>query len=201
MKPWIPLICILCVEPFAIAAARPLATTEDQAAVAASPTTAGAPPPETAALYPRIGKWQVTIHTSPAENSAKGGVDHGVMTITKGPGGFSIVQDFRSQGVSGHIVGQSYAWWDAQAKAYKSVWCDNQQGCVEFTTTIAGNTWSTELDSTTDGKRTRTFIHASMSADHNAIHEEVTSSRQDGPAHLESASDYKRIASSPRTSI
>ncbi|GLQ48479.1 hypothetical protein GCM10007862_35300 [Dyella lipolytica] len=151
------------------------------------------PPPEMSALYPRIGKWNVTIRTEPGRSSPKGGIDRGVMTITKGPGGFSIVQDFWSRGTSGNVVGQSYAWWDPHAKSYKSVWCDNMQGCTEFTTVVEKNTWTVELDSEADGENVHTVIHAAMSADHNTIHEEVTNSYNHGTAETATVSDYKRV--------
>lgn len=115
------------------------------------------------------------------------------MIMKKGPGGFSIVQDYWSHGSSGDIVGQSYAWWDPSAKAYKSVWCDNVQGCVEFITAIAGNSWKTELNSEANGEKVRTVINASMSADHNTIHEETMNSYDDGPYRNVTVSDYKRV--------
>lgn len=152
------------------------------------------PPAQTALLYPRIGTWQVTIRTQPSKDSPQGGTDKGVMTIKKGPGGFSIVQDFWSRGSSGYTVGQSYAWWDSNSKSYKSVWCDNMQGCIEFTTVIDGNAWTVQLNGTANGQPVRTTIHATMSADHNAIHEEVSSSYDGEPAKLESVSEYKRVA-------
>jgi hypothetical protein len=160
------------------------------AVVAASPL----PPGEMSALYPRVGTWQVVIRTLPGASSPKGGLDKGTMTIKKGPGGFSIVQDFTSRGSSGYTVGQSYTWWDARTKAYKSVWCDSMQGCVEFTTALAGNSWTVELDGEANGEKIHTVIRATMSADHNAIHEETTSSHDGGPAHTETISDYKRVA-------
>lgn len=152
------------------------------------------PPPEMAALYPRIGTWQVVIRTQPSESAPQGGVDKGVMEMKKGPGGFSIVQTFSSDGSSGHIVGESYAWWDVKAKAYRSVWCDNLQGCAEFTTLVAGNSWSVALDGEANGKKVHTVIRATMSADHNTIHEEAASSYDGGPARTESISEYKRVS-------
>jgi hypothetical protein len=145
------------------------------------------------ALYPRVGTWQVVIRTKPGRSSPKGGVDKGVMTITKGPGGFSIVQDFSSHGISGYTVGQSYTWWDTNAKTYKSVWCDNMQGCTEFTTVVAGNSWIVALDSEADGEKIHTIIRATMSSDHRTIHEEATNSYNGGPAETETVSDYKRV--------
>lgn len=152
------------------------------------------PPAQMSQLYPRIGTWQVTIRTQPGENSPQGGIDKGTMTIRKGPGGFSIVQDFWSRGSGGYTIGQSYTWWDGNTNSYKSVWCDNMQGCTEFTTAIDGNSWTVALDGIANGEKVHTTIHASMSADHNAIHEEVRSAYNGGPAKLESVSEYKRVA-------
>ena len=155
--------------------------------------TSSQPSHEMSALYPRVGTWQVVIRTEPGRSSPKGGVDKGVMTIKKGPGGFSIVQDFSSRGSSGYTVGQSYTWWDAATKTYKSVWCDNMQGCIEFTTAITGNSWMVALDSQANSDKIHTIIRATMSSDHNTIHEEVTNSYNGGPAETETVSDYKRV--------
>lgn len=191
MKRSMTLIHVLSAMLCMAAAGTAAATTDD---TLASTPAGGTPPPQMSALYPRIGKWHVTIRTEPGKSSPKGGLDRGVMTMTKGPGGFSIVQDFWSRGTSGYIVGQSYAWWDTQAKAYKSVWCDNQQGCTEFTTAISGDSWTTELDGEANGEKVHTVIHAVMSKDHNTIHEEVSNAYNGGPARVETVSDYKRVA-------
>ncbi|WP_266158717.1 hypothetical protein [Dyella silvatica] len=189
MKGLITLICAVFVMPCMAATGKASATADDKA-----PPLATNAPAEMSLLYPRIGQWNVTIRTLPGKSSPKGGVDHGVMTNTKGPGGFSVVQNFWSRGSSGHVVGQSYTWWDARAKTYKSVWCDNLQGCAEFTTSITGNAWTVEMDSEAGGEKIHTIIHASMSADHTAIHEEVANAYDGGPSQAETVSDYKRIA-------
>jgi hypothetical protein len=167
----------------------------DEGNVASATTTAAiAPvPAQMSLLYPRIGTWQVTIRTMPNKNLPSGGIDKGVASIKKGPGGFSIVQDFWSRGTGGYAVGQSYTWWDSDAKAYKSVWCDNAQGCMEFRTAINGDSWTVQLEGVTNGVKVHTTIHATMSQDHNAIHEEVANSYNDGPAKTETISEYKRV--------
>ena len=187
-------LCVLSLMSGMVASGNVFATTDN---TVAAPTT-NMPPPEMSALYPRVGKWNVVVRTEPGRSSPKGGVDRGVMTIVKGPGGFSVVQDFWSNGTSGHVVGQSYTWWDAQSKAYKSVWCDNMQGCTEFTTTIHGNTWTVEFDSQAGSEKVHTVIRAQMSEDHNAIHETVANSYNGGPAQTETVSDYKRIVEAIR---
>jgi hypothetical protein len=155
------------------------------------------PPDEMALLYPRIGRWKTTIRTEPSESLPKGGIDEGVMTIGKGPGGFSIVQNFHSRGSSGELRGQSYTWWDKVTKTYKSVWCDNMQGCTEFTTVINGNNWTVELDGEANGKKVHTTIRATMSDDHNTIHEEFVNSYNGGAPKKETVSTYKRITELP----
>ncbi|GGA03812.1 hypothetical protein GCM10011408_26720 [Dyella caseinilytica] len=153
----------------------------------------GKAPAEMSKLYPRIGHWQVIIRTLPGTGLPQGGIDKGVATITSGPGGYSVVQDFSSHGDGGDEVGQSYTWWDVSSKSYKSVWCDNQQGCSEFTTVIEGSSWSTELDGVADGKKVHTTIRASMTSDHNCIHEEVTASYDGSPPRTETVSEYQRV--------
>lgn len=74
-------------------------------ASAATKAASAAPAAQMSLLYPRIGTWQVTIRTMPSKNLPSGGVDKGVATIKKGPGGFSIVQDFWSRGTGGYAVG------------------------------------------------------------------------------------------------
>lgn len=145
-----------------------------------------------ALLYPRIGRWSVTIRSEPPAGS-RGGIDIGTVNIERGPGGFSIVQTFHSKGASGEIRGQSYTWWDRPTRSYRSVWCDNQQGCVEFTTSIHGNRWTVELESRSNGRKVHTSIVATMSDDHNTIREETLNSYNDGPARREATSLYRRI--------
>jgi hypothetical protein len=163
------------------------------AAAADSSPAASNAPAEMAKLSPRIGTWQVTIRSMPGAGSPQGGLDKGVATIKQGPGGFSIVQDFWSRGSSGHQVGQSYTWWDTPTKSYKSVWCDNMQGCTEFTTAVDGASWTTEFDGVADGKKIRTTVHATMSPDHNCIHEEAASSSDGGPPQTVTVSEYQRV--------
>lgn len=165
----------------------------DAKAGTASATPGAKVPDEMNKLYPRIGKWQATIRTRPIHESPQEGVDNGIMNVRKGPGGFSIVQDFRSHGSSGEVVGQSYTWWDAHAGTYKSVWCDNMQGCAEFTTLVRGDSWIVELDGTADGKKVHTTIRATMSPDHDCIHEEFANSYDGGPPVTETVSEYRRV--------
>lgn len=161
----------------------------------AMPAVGGSEPPaQMSALYPRIGTWNVVIRAPAGPGATKEGVDHGVVHMTKGPGGFSIVQEFSSNGSSGPVVGQSYAWWDVPTKSYRSVWCDSVQGCVTFTTVVAGNAWTVDMDSKADGKKVHTTIRATMTPDYNTIHEEAVTRTDGGSERTESISDYTRVS-------
>ncbi|MBE1162295.1 hypothetical protein [Dyella acidiphila] len=192
MKTSTTLIGLLVMSACSAAMASHGGGTDTSTAPVATSATA---PSQMSLLYPRIGTWQVVIRTVPSKSLPKGGLDKGVATIKQGPGGFSIVQDFWSRGTGGYTVGQSYTWWDANAKAYKSVWCDNMQGCVEFTTAVDGNSWTVEMDGEANGEKVHTVIRATMSKDHNAIHEEVANSYNGGPARTETVSEYRRVTS------
>jgi hypothetical protein len=194
-----PITCFLLVFVTTGAMAgglRKTALVDQQSAQDRSFTSIKADPQkEIRLLYPRIGTWDVTIRTEAGNGSPQRGFDKGVATIKKGPGGFSIVQEFWSRGTSGHVKGQSYTWWDKATRIYKSVWCDNAQGCTEFTTNISGMSWIVKLDSEANGRKIHTIIRATMTQDLNAIHEEVTTAYDDGPTALESVSEYVRVLS------
>src|SRR4051794_35222282 len=53
------------------------------------------PSPEAQKLYSMVGTWSATIKTEPGPRSPKGATDKGSMVVKKGPGGFSVVQDFK----------------------------------------------------------------------------------------------------------
>jgi hypothetical protein len=166
---------------------------ETRQANAPTPPPTARPPAEMSLLDPRIGRWEATIRTEPSESRPSGGIDKGLMTIRKGPGGFSIVQEFHSKGVSGDLTGESLTWWDKARGTYRSVWCDNVQGCTEFATVLNGNSWTVELDGEANGKKVHTTIRAIMSDDHNTIHEEFLNSYDGGPAKRETVSVYRRV--------
>jgi hypothetical protein len=193
LLPTAPCLLLLLASAGAAAKVAAPATVGETDAKVSSTAADTRVPPQMELLYPRIGQWQATIRTLPGPASPRGGVDEGVMTIEKGPGGFSIVQDFQSHGSSGALVGQSYTWWDEATSSYRSVWCDNMQGCTEFTTVVHGNSWSVELDGMANGNKVHTTIRATMSPDHNCIHEEFANAYDGRPSRTETISDYRRI--------
>ncbi len=92
------------------------------------------PGPEMVKLKGMVGAWNVaeTIETSPMGPGGKG---HGVSHVTLGPGGLSILIDYRSN--AGHMKGykgHGVVAWDAGAKTYKQAWTDNMAPMIMVST-------------------------------------------------------------------
>ena len=92
------------------------------------------PGPEAAKLKGMVGTWNVqeTMETSPMGPGGKG---HGVSHVSSGPGGLSILIDYRS--TSGHMKGykgHGVVAWDGEAKAYKQIWTDNMAPKIMLST-------------------------------------------------------------------
>jgi hypothetical protein len=49
-----------------------------------------------------------------------------------GPGGLSLIQDYKSSGAMGSFAGHGVMWWDAKAGGYQGIWCDSMTaaGCT-----------------------------------------------------------------------
>lgn len=119
-------------------AAVPLAAQGKADDKKAPPTSMAAmmpkPGPEMAKIKSMVGTWKVeeTMETSPMGPGGKGG---GVSRVSSGPGGLSIIIDYRS--TSGHMKGyrgHGVVAWDAEAKAYKQVWTDNMSQMIMLST-------------------------------------------------------------------
>lgn len=83
------------------------------------------PGPEMTKLASMVGVWKVeeTVETSPMGPGGKG---HGISRITAGPGGLSLLIDYRSTG--GHMNGfrgHGVLAWDGETKSFKQSWTDN----------------------------------------------------------------------------
>ena len=48
-----------------------------------------------------------------------------------GPGGLSLVSDYRSKNVMGEVRGHGMIWWDVKDQVFRNLWCDNvsPSGC------------------------------------------------------------------------
>ncbi len=111
------------------------------------------PGPEATRLKGMVGTWNVeeSMESSPM---GPGGTGHGVSRISSGPGGLSIIIDYRSTG--GHMKGyegHGVVAWDAEAKAYKQVWTDNMaQMIMVYTGSWEGENLILNFEGTMMGK-------------------------------------------------
>src|SRR5262249_61534696 len=84
------------------------------------------PGPEAQHLYGMVGTWSATVKTEPGPWMPKGGTDKGSMTVTKGPGGFSIEQNFKSNGSFGAFYGHGTLGWEKNAQEDKGLRWDKR---------------------------------------------------------------------------
>jgi hypothetical protein len=152
------------------------------------------PSPEAQKLYSMIGTWSATIKTEPGPWAPKGSTDKGSMVVKKGPGGFSVVQDFKSNGAMGAFVGHGNIWWDKNANHYGDLWCDSMAGCTMASATMEGDKkWTVDMNGEMMGKKVKTTINGTMSDDGNSMHEEFMQSFDGSPATKTMTMDYKRV--------
>jgi len=78
-----------------------------------------------------VGTWSTAEKHEPSPWAPKGATAKGTAVFKNGPGGLSVVQDYKSSSAMGSFVGHGVLWWDAKAGGYKGVWCDSMTpvGC------------------------------------------------------------------------
>jgi len=91
---------------------------------------AGATPPQPGPEMVRLtkalaGTWSITFRREPSVQAPKGEIAKGEEVWRPGPGGFSLIEDYRSSGELGKHRGLEVAWWDEAARMYQVLWCDN----------------------------------------------------------------------------
>jgi hypothetical protein len=97
------------------------------------------------------GRWHTHEEYAPLFLTPKGGKGVGETTFRKGPGGFTLIEEYHSTTPAGELFGSGILWWDA-SKGLQHLWCINvyPSGCQMFPPPPqAGPQW--------DGKRL--FIH------------------------------------------
>ncbi len=78
-----------------------------------------------------VGKWDAVTKTEPM-GGMPGGEAKGEATFTRGPGGLSLIENFKSEGGGfGKFRGHGVTYWDDNAKQYTGIWCDTMSphGC------------------------------------------------------------------------
>jgi hypothetical protein len=77
-----------------------------------------------------VGTWQTDENFAPAPEFGmpNGGKGKGISTVKLGPGGFSLIDDYKSRNVMGRFAGHGVTYWDPAEKVYKSFWIDSMSG-------------------------------------------------------------------------
>ncbi|MBI3281284.1 MAG: DUF1579 family protein [Acidobacteria bacterium] len=106
-------------------AAPQAAESKKKPAPAATTMKAPAPAAEMKELTAMAGTWTVDETHEPSPWNPKGGKGKGTATMRVGPGGHSVILDYRSQsGPSANMWGHGIFTWDPAQKIYKNVWFD-----------------------------------------------------------------------------
>jgi hypothetical protein len=93
---------------------------------AAEGKTPPQPGPEMVRLTKALaGTWSITYSREPTVQAPMGETAKGEEVWRPGPGGFSLIEDYRSSGELGKHTGLEVTWWDEDAQAYQVLWCDN----------------------------------------------------------------------------
>lgn len=83
-----------------------------------------------------VGTWRTSekFEPSPEMGMPNGGNGTGTEVVKAGPGGFSVIADYKSRGAMGNFAGHGVTYWDAKEQAYKSFWIDSMAGQGETST-------------------------------------------------------------------
>lgn len=94
------------------------------------------PAPEITKLIKMFsGTWNATEKHEVSDFMPKGGTGKGVDIVKAGPGGNSLLGDYRSTGAMGRFSGHGIIYWDAKKQAYSSIWCDSMSPSCETSAT------------------------------------------------------------------
>lgn len=92
------------------------------------------PSPEMQKLNKALaGKWTAVTKTE-AMGGMPGGEAKGEATFRRGPGGLSLIEEFKSEGGGfGSFRGHGVTYWDDKGKQFAGIWCDSMTptGCQD----------------------------------------------------------------------
>jgi hypothetical protein len=96
-----------------------------------------------------VGKW-VVKETFEVSASKQGRTREGTATFRAGPG-FSLIEEYRSNGSAGDLRFLALLWWDPKSQVYPLLTCANNDGCrLRGTARWEGmnlvNTWEEEIE-------------------------------------------------------
>jgi hypothetical protein len=80
------------------------------------------------------GTWAINEEIAPDSSLPQGATGKGMIVWRAGPGGFSVVEDYKSKQGAREVTGLGVFWWDESAGGYRTIWCDstNPGGCISF---------------------------------------------------------------------
>ncbi len=78
-----------------------------------------------------LGSWVINVKYPPTSERSGGDTGVGTEVWRAGPGGRSVIEEYREKDGKGNVEGLGVAWWDKQAQGQRFVWCDtsNPDGC------------------------------------------------------------------------
>ena len=78
------------------------------------------------------GTWALSEKYEPSDWMPRGGAGAGQQVWSAGPGGLSLIEEYRSENPTGNVFGLSVTWWDDKAQGYRALWCVNTNpgGCT-----------------------------------------------------------------------
>lgn len=137
MKRILTLCALALLTVSALAQDKPAAKPAKPAATKQQQAQGGMPPmPKPSADMQKMikalaGKWTVDVKTE-AAMGMPASESKGDASFTRGPGGLSLIEEFRSQGSMGNFRGHGVVYWDEKAKYFTGIWCDSMTpaGCA-----------------------------------------------------------------------
>jgi hypothetical protein len=130
MKRTIMLCALALITVSAIAQEKPAAKAAKPATKKAQATQAAMPMPKPSPEMQKLSKMLLGKWTAVVKEEAMGAMpaseSSGEATFRHGPGGLSLIQEFRiTSGSMAHFSGHGVTYWDEKAKNYSGLWCDS----------------------------------------------------------------------------
>jgi hypothetical protein len=157
-----------------------------------SPSAEGHASPEMQRLFDAFeGSWQVS-ETFEVSTSRQGKMREGTASFRAGPG-YSLIEDYQSNGSAGKLNFLAVVWWDQSAHLYRLLTCANNDGCQQRgTATWEDNKFVNSWEEKVEGKTTifkDSFVDISPSS-----FRLVSEGTADGKAIWRVITTYKRLA-------
>ena len=100
----------------------------------AAPAQKPNPAPEMKELLSLVGTWATNETIEPNPGLPSGATYAGTVTVTPGPGGFSVILDHHSKGAPGTYAGNGMIAWHPSETVYRMAWADSTGPGITFAT-------------------------------------------------------------------